>query len=685
MMSPNLYLSESNEQDVVYKEIAPIYTTVDSEPSLSYPQLQPAAWQHASGEVMNMDCWQPWQTSHIMNNNGPVMFDWQSDPIEAWDLQRRDLAANVHDVQAFAPPATSFCAEDVFPGPPIKLETTFGANHEWQTGWVEHVTPAEEEVVPSVEGVSVEMEASNRAAKRRRRSIAPSTRLSDYAPTVGDGLVGLSPIQPIMSTMDTGHQHLELTMATQLPGSAVTAGETSPQRDNFLAEERRRSSTTESPAYVGANITSTVLTNTAPPMPMSEAPFPLMPSVRVIDDGRDSAGKPRQGIDAVFKTQSANTKRGHYASDVWEQHKGAIKKLYIDEGRPLREVIKTMEVEHHFPATQRMYKARFKQWGFVKNNTEKVVSQILRTKFERDAAGKLSQFTRNGKDVNLQTYLQRKGMTEYDLVDFQAGPDTLAHVRCRTPPLDVPQDLRLPDRLRFQDTLVLSFKRAFLLWRQQEQDSAFDFQPSVFTWRVTDFPHLSSLIESARQLRLGDGARGVAALNRAFWAMESYLTSMDATASFYFFFHRQSRPWQDDARVSLAVWKFLAAYAAARNHGAVNVNGNGGGSGSGSGNGNGNNNSGNSGSASGNHPLFHAFKLMYEVIQKEGVAGLRELLAESSNVVADELERSFGKDHWLKDLIWHRCFPEKSKLRHLQLIRDLRDHGPTKKIVTRLY
>lgn len=300
-----------------------------------------------------------------------------------------------------------------------------------------------------------------------------------------------------------------------------------------------------------------------------------------------------------------------------------------------------------------MYKARFKQWGFVKNNTEKVVSQILRTKFERDAAGKLSRFTRNGKDVNLQNYLQRKGLTEYDLVDFHPTAVALSHVRCRTPPIDIPEDLRLPDRLRFQDTLVMSFKRAFLLWRQEEQDNAFGFQPSVFTWRVTDFPHLSNLIESARLIRNGDGAKGVAALNQAFWSMNTYLVSMDATASFYFFFHRQSRAWQEDARIALAVWKFLAAYASARNHS--------------------------------NHPLFNTFRLMYEVIQKEGVTGLRGLLMECSNTVADELERAFGKEHWLKDLIWHRCFPEKSKLRHLQLIRDLRAHGPTKKIVKRLY
>jgi hypothetical protein len=66
---------------------------------------------------------------------------------------------------------------------------------------------------------------------------------------------------------------------------------------------------------------------------------------------RDSAAKPRRGSHTVFKTQSANSKRGHYASDVWEAHKATIKKLYIDDGKPLRELIRVMEKEHDFPAT----------------------------------------------------------------------------------------------------------------------------------------------------------------------------------------------------------------------------------------------------------------------------------------------------------------------------------------------
>lgn len=654
VMGSHIYPLDRNEQDGSCEDVNPFYTNVDfaipPEHPLAWPQLQPATWQPESGDMMSMGFLQSWETDRIINNDGPVMFGWQPGPIDAWDSQSRDPAAGFHNAQVLAPNPAQ--ADGTFPGPLDKLEETFGASEKWQTmGWVEDVSLVVGEVVPSVESVPVEMESSLRAAKRRRKSHETTANLSEYASPVVGGLVQPLSIQPMVPAQGPVHQHRVSTTATQLPGGVTTADGTAVQRAHIPTEKRRRAPT-PTIDFFEPDI-PTDHTPTIPLTPKSESPFPFTPSVRVIDDGRDPAVKLRHGIDAVFKTQSANSKRGHYASEVWEQHKAAIKKLYIDESKPLREVIQTMERDHQFRATQRMYKARFKLWGFVKNNTEKVVSQILRTKFERDAAGKLSQFTRNGKDVNLQTYLQRKGMTEYDLVDFQAGPDAPAQVRCRTPPLDVPQDLRLPDRLRFQDTLVLSFKRSFLLWRQEEEDSAFGHQPSVFTWRVTDFPHLSSLIESARLIRSGDGASGVAALNRAFWAMEAYLASMDATASFYFFFHRQSRPWQEDARVALAVWKFLAAWAASRNHS--------------------------------NHPLFHAFKLMYEVIQKEGVAGLRELLTASSNTVADELERSFGRDHWMKDLIWHRCFPEKSKLRHLQLIRDLRDNGPTKKIVKRLY
>ncbi|KUI63065.1 Filamentous hemagglutinin [Cytospora mali] len=634
MMAPTTYQPSEKEQDSVYDEpiqqVNPYYSTMNfNMPNMppSHSSFQPANWQCAPNDMMWMEVLQSWPANSVMNSPAPVYTGWQTNTMPAWDFHGHNNIVNPQFAQGVPVQTPSPVRTDsTYQPSPVSYEEEINGNNTWNGGWVEGVSPVAEEVVSSVEvgpeAMTIDLPVTVQApvlipapVPWRREEPTPKSEFSEYVtPVTG------APVQPGPVRVEKRRRAATPTVDFDEYFSPVTVTEPSP----------------------------------IPQVPTTQSiPQPMAPA-RPAAARRDAIAKARRGSHTVFKTQSANSKRGHYASDVWEGHKATIKKLYIDDGKPLRELIRIMEKEHDFPATQRMYKARFKQWGFVKNNTEKVVSQILRTKFERDAAGKLSQFTRNGKDVNLQNYLQRKGMTEYDLVDFSKIPDAaLVHVRCRTPPLDIPEDLRLPDRLRFQDTLVMSFKRAFLVWRQEEQDSAFGFQPSVFTWRVTDFPHLSSLIESARLIRSGDGAQGVAALNQAFWSMNTYFGSMDATSSFYFFFHRQSRCWQDDSRIALAVWKFLAAYASARNHN--------------------------------NHPLFHTFKLMYEVVQKEGVTGLRELLAESSNTVADELEKSFGKEHWLKDLIWHRCFPEKSKLRHLQLIRDLRDHGPTKKIVRRLY
>lgn len=89
----------------------------------------------------------------------------------------------------------------------------------------------------------------------------------------------------------------------------------------------------------------------APPAAMPQSPPVTVHLIGPVVAPRGPTSKVRRGTQAVFKTQSANSKRGHYASDVWEGHKTVIKKLYIDDGKPLREVIKIMETDHGFPAT----------------------------------------------------------------------------------------------------------------------------------------------------------------------------------------------------------------------------------------------------------------------------------------------------------------------------------------------
>ncbi|KAM0186098.1 hypothetical protein ACHAPI_011876 [Fusarium lateritium] len=50
----------------------------------------------------------------------------------------------------------------------------------------------------------------------------------------------------------------------------------------------------------------------------------------------------------------------------WEQKKPYIEQLYMAEGLPLSEVVRQMENDHEFFATERMYKNRFKAWHWSK-------------------------------------------------------------------------------------------------------------------------------------------------------------------------------------------------------------------------------------------------------------------------------------------------------------------------------
>jgi len=57
-----------------------------------------------------------------------------------------------------------------------------------------------------------------------------------------------------------------------------------------------------------------------------------------------------------------------------------------------------------------MYKIYLDKWGFTKNYTEQWAKRLLHQKKERNAVGKLSPFTKEGKAADLQRiakYLKR--------------------------------------------------------------------------------------------------------------------------------------------------------------------------------------------------------------------------------------------------------------------------------------
>ncbi|KAF4459001.1 hypothetical protein FALBO_14248 [Fusarium albosuccineum] len=124
-------------------------------------------------------------------------------------------------------------------------------------------------------------------------------------------------------------------------------------------------------------------------------------------------------------------------SAEWEKKRPIITRLYQEEKRPLKEVMEVLEREHGFTATVKMYKSRIWKWGLDKKLKSDEVLAILILKTEREAQGKISEFTIRGQPVdldNINRYIRRNpGL----VARFRAGEvpsiQTTLEVQCRTP------------------------------------------------------------------------------------------------------------------------------------------------------------------------------------------------------------------------------------------------------------
>lgn len=255
-----------------------------------------------------------------------------------------------------------------------------------------------------------------------------------------------------------------------------------------------------------------------------------------------------------------------------------------------------------------MYKTRFSQWGFVKNNTEEEVKRLLSMKFQRDAEGKVSEFVRNGRVVNLGTYLKRKGVTEYDLVDFELPADLPSHIRCRTPtPPPTPGYLRSPDLLRAQELVVGNMRKAFLHCRQFEVET-----DARIGWPVTMVWGAGSsdlLVEANFYFEARDADQGGDFLMKAFKQLELDLKKLSPLGINELLLGMVNR----DPGMMTALCKYLAAYSSTN--------------------------------FERSHPLRQIFTCLYEVQQKHGSSTVSELLWGSVPTIAEELEAIYSRRH----------------------------------------
>lgn len=339
------------------------------------------------------------------------------------------------------------------------------------------------------------------------------------------------------------------------------------------------------------------------PGPMSPPPKPPRPT----ESSSSSTPLATQRQDSISLRAQAGTRpsREQVPAEAWEQYKSTIKTLYLEERKPLKEVMSIMADKYGFQATPKMYKTRFSQWGFVKNNTEEEVKRLLSMKFQRDAEGKVSEFVRNGRVVNLGTYLKRKGVTEYDLVDFELPADLPAHIRCRTP--TPPPALRSPDLLRAQEVVVGNMRKAFLHCRQFEMETETQIGwPSTMVWGAGSS---ELLVEANFYFEARDADQGGDYLMRAFKQLEVDLRKLSPQGIMELILGMINR----DPGMMTALCKYLAAYSTTN--------------------------------LERTHPLRQIFTCLYEVQQKHGAQTLSELLWTSISTIAEELEAIYGRKH----------------------------------------
>lgn len=255
-----------------------------------------------------------------------------------------------------------------------------------------------------------------------------------------------------------------------------------------------------------------------------------------------------------------------------------------------------------------MYKTRFSQWGFAKNNTEEEVKRLLSMKLQRDAEGKISEFVRNGRVVNLGTYLKRKGVTEYDLVDFEQPAELPAHIRCRTPtPPPPPIYFHTPELVRAQEVLVTNIRKAFVQRRQFETETSTQISwTAVQTWAAWSS---EMLMEANFFFEALDTDSGGQSLMRAFRQLEEDLKTLSPLGIFELLTGMANR----DLGLVSSLCKYLAA------HSTTNLER--------------------------NQPLRLIFNCLYDIQQKHGAAVLSELLWGCSPLFANELEALYGRRH----------------------------------------
>lgn len=100
-------------------------------------------------------------------------------------------------------------------------------------------------------------------------------------------------------------------------------------------------------------------------------------------------------LGAAHEGSPMSAKRRYSGEDDWRRHRGKISALY--KTKRLKDVMAIMESEHGLYGTERMYKARFKDWGLQKNVTVAEVHKLMQ-KVEQEQQRRYQTSPSGGND-----------------------------------------------------------------------------------------------------------------------------------------------------------------------------------------------------------------------------------------------------------------------------------------------
>ncbi|KAK0106080.1 hypothetical protein ONS95_004585 [Cadophora gregata] len=148
----------------------------------------------------------------------------------------------------------------------------------------------------------------------------------------------------------------------------------------------------------------------------------------------EHSGLPLMSPSSSRPLQAPAARRSKYAALDWDRHKRVIQKLYLDEEKPLEEVMKIMTTEYSFNAPVKQYKEKFKHWGWCKYLSNEMAQWMLaKGDKRRIESRKETIFLLGGRVWTLERIQRSTRRTRKEDVETIANAPTPLGVTYKTP------------------------------------------------------------------------------------------------------------------------------------------------------------------------------------------------------------------------------------------------------------